>query len=418
VVPRLLLRSLAARRARVILALMAVALGVAVSTALTTLALQVGDDLARTLRAAGPNFVVLPAGARLPVDVGGADFEPARAGLALPESSFAEIKRCFWKNAFLDAAPELSVTASIGRSAVPLTGTWFVHDAPADGGAWRTGLPSLRPHWKLAGRWPREGATELVVSRELQSPLGAVVGRTLAVTYQGRAQSWTVTGILDQGGREKPGAWAPLAAVQRLARREGQIDRVWLSALIKPPTRKAVPDPAKDPAGYERWSCTPYPANIAKDLAQRLPAAEVLPMTEVVAGEGMVVERLNVLMLLLALAALVASTLGLLSTTTAAVVERSVELGLLRSLGATSRQIGVLLLGETMLVSLAGGLLGWGLGALGAAAIRGQTFGTASASPPLLLPLALFLSLVVAVAGTLGPLKMALRVDPAQVLRG
>jgi putative ABC transport system permease protein len=140
-------------------------------------------------------------------------------------------------------------------------------------------------------------------------------------------------------------------------------------------------------------------------------------MTEVVAGEGMVVQRLNVLMMLLALAALTASTLGLLSTTAATVVERRVELGLLRTLGATSRQIAGLLLGETVLISVLGGALGWGFGTLGAAAIRGETFGTASAAPPLVLPLALVLALVVALVGTLGPLRMALRTDPATVLR-
>ncbi len=57
---RLLLGSLRARRSRVLLALLAVTLGTGVATALGTLALQVGDDLARTLRAAGPNFVLLP----------------------------------------------------------------------------------------------------------------------------------------------------------------------------------------------------------------------------------------------------------------------------------------------------------------------------------------------------------------------
>jgi putative ABC transport system permease protein len=136
------------------------------------------------------------------------------------------------------------------------------------------------------------------------------------------------------------------------------------------------------------------------------------------AGEGHVVERLNMLMLLLALAALVASTLGLLSTTTATVVERGVELGLLRALGASSRQIAALLLGETLLVSVAGGALGWLLGTLAAAAIRGESFGAGTTMNPLLLPVALMLSLGVAAAGTIGPLRMALRLDPATVLRG
>jgi putative ABC transport system permease protein len=138
----------------------------------------------------------------------------------------------------------------------------------------------------------------------------------------------------------------------------------------------------------------------------------------VVTGEGQVVGRLNLLMLLLALAALTASTLGLLSTTTATVVERGVELGLMRALGASAPQIAVLLLGETVLVSLLGGALGWGLGSAGAAAIRGHTFGTVVPVQPLLLPLALVLSLALAVVGTLAPLRLALRIDPATVLRG
>src|SRR5207249_10694800 len=116
-------------------------------------------------------------------------------------------------------------------------------------------------------------------------------------------------------------------------------------------------------------------------------------MTEVVAGERMVVGRLNLLMILLALAALTASILGLFSTTTATVLERRVEIRLMRALGAGSSQIAVLLLGETALVSLAGGLLGWTLGSAGAALIRAETFGSGGAAPLLLLPVALVLSL-------------------------
>jgi putative ABC transport system permease protein len=122
-------------------------------------------------------------------------------------------------------------------------------------------------------------------------------------------------------------------------------------------------------------------------------------------------------MLLLALAALTASVLGLFSTSTAAVVERSAELGLLRSIGATSGEIAALLLGETVLISLAGGVMGWALGAASATAIRGETFGVAGGVPTLLLPLAIVISLVVALLGTLGPLRMALRLDPARVVR-
>jgi putative ABC transport system permease protein len=75
-------------------------------------------------------------------------------------------------------------------------------------------------------------------------------------------------------------------------------------------------------------------------------------------------------------------------------------------------------MGETALVSLAGGAAGWLLGSLAAAAVRGRTFGQGGVLEPLLLPLALALALAVAVVGTLGPLRLALKLDPATVLRG
>jgi len=415
---RLLTASLRARRARLLLALMAVTLGVAVAIALGTLALQVGDDLARTLRAAGPNFVVLPEGARSSLDLGGLALEPARAGLSLPESDVALLKDSFWKHNVLEAAPELAIAADLNGAPARVTGTWFDRAVETRGGPWRTGLSHLHPNWRLEGRWPREGSEELALGRDLAVRLRLAVGGLVQVALAERSAQWRVTAVVDAGGLDDRKAWAPLERVQALAGRSGSIDRVWLSALLRPRTREAEPDPARDPRGYERYMCTAYPAVVARDLAGRLGGVGVLPMTEVVQGEARVVERLNLLMLLLALAALTASILGLLSTTTAAVVERSVELGLLRSLGASARQIAALLLGETMLISLAGGALGWAIGSLGAAAIRGQTFGAAAPPQLILLPVALALALAVAFLGTLGPLRLALRLDPAAVLRG
>ena len=286
-------RSASARRGRLTLGLLAVTLGVAVSTALATLALQVGDDLARTLRAAGPNFVVLPAGARLPLDLGGAEFEPARAGLALSESTVAAVKRSFWKNNVLEAAPELWVEAVVDHAPVLLIGTWFAHDVRAADGVWRTGLKTLHPQWHVDGRWPKEDRVEIVLGRAMAEALGVSIGQTVKVSAGGREENWLVTGVVTAGPREDGWAWAPLAAVQRLASRPHALDRVWLSTLVKPPPRRTAPDPRRDPKGYERYMCTAYPANLARDLGNNVPGAEVVPMTEVLAGEAMVVQRLD-----------------------------------------------------------------------------------------------------------------------------
>src|SRR5262249_22512684 len=241
---------------------------------------------------------------------------------------------------------------------------------------------------------------------------------SLAIAAGGPGARVRVSGVVDAGGLDDRKVWLPLGLAQRLSARPGEIDRVALSALVKPEPRHPAPDPARDPQGYERYMCTAYPANVARDLSGAVPGSEVVPLTELVAGEANVVRRLHLLMLLLAPAALSASTLGLVSTTTATVVERAREFGLMRALGATSGALALLLLVESLWVSLAGGALGWLLGTAAAAAIRGQAFSAPASAQPLLLPVALLIAAAVAVAGTLGPLRLALRLDPVQALRG
>jgi putative ABC transport system permease protein len=430
---RMLLASLRARRARLVLALLAVTVGVAVATTLATLALQVGDDFARTLRAAGPNFVVLPAGARLPIDAGAAMTEgsgtiaPPRAAPRLPETAVAALKRGFWKNSVLEAAPELDVGVVLDRlpeasrsARAVLTGTWRTHTVGAGDDAWHTGIARLHPTWRLDGAWPRPGAAELALGPGYARELQARPGDAIHVRYGAPGDTVTVrvTGILTASGPEDYRAWTSLETAQAWSGRPGEIDRIWVSALVLPKPSRPAPDATRDPKAYEKFMCAPYPDHVANDLHQQLDGADVRPMSELVAGEGEVVSRLNRLMLLLALAALAASALGVFSTATAGVVERRIELGLLRALGAGSGQIAGLLLGETLLVSAAGGVLGFLLGVAGAAAIRGRTFGHALDFPAALLPVALLVSVALALAGTLGPLRAALRVDPARVLRG
>ena len=413
---RLVLRSLRARRSRVLLALLAVTLGTGVATALGTLALQVGDDLARTLRAAGPNFVMRPEGASWRPDATGG-LDVARAGVALPESAVAALRSTFWRNNVLEAAPELDLRLRVGDHLVDATGTWFERPVPTVSGTWETGLARLRPKWSASGAWPAAEADQVALGAGLARTLGVRLGEAIPIAGDAGRRQATVSAIVDAGGLDDQRMWLPLSLAQSLAGRPGQVDRVSFSALVKPEPRHSAPDPARDPQGYERYMCTAYPANVARDLRTAVPGSEVVPLTELVAGEAGVVWRLNLLMLMLALAALTASTLGLVSTTTAGVVERAREFGLMRALGATSSQLAVLLLTESLLVALAGGALGWLLGTVTAALIRGDAFAAPAAAQPLLLPAALLVAAVVAVAGTIGPLRIALRFDPIGALR-
>src|SRR6266704_4834271 len=128
----------------------ALALGMAVATAALSVALDVGDRLAREFRSLGANLIVTPEADSLPLEIGGVDYRPANAGAYLPEADLGKLKLIFWRNNIMGFAPVLEVPAkamSHGRDdelglasnrsvwpTIPLIGTWANHSVSlADG---------------------------------------------------------------------------------------------------------------------------------------------------------------------------------------------------------------------------------------------------------------------------------------------
>jgi putative ABC transport system permease protein len=208
----------------------------------------------------------------------------------------------------------------------------------------------------------------------------------------------------------------PLDALQSWLGRPHQVDWVLVSALIKPGFPPA-PDAGRDPKAFERWSCTPYVTSVAYELDRGLPGVEARPVRQMVEAEGQIVHRLNLLMLLLTLAALVGAALGVMSTMTASVVERTPEIALARALGASRGAILRFLVSEALVLALAGGLIG-GLLGIGLAQIAGRSaFGVSVPFHPLVLPLGLLVACAVAAAGSWAPFRRAASLSPAEALK-
>ena len=111
-----------------------------------------------------------------------------------------------------------------------------------------------------------------------------------------------------------------------------------------------------------------------------------------------------------------ALTLICVSTTMMAVVtERRKEIGLHKALGASNKNIVYEFLGEGCLLGAVGGLIGSGLGYLFAEFVSVQVFGRSITFSVSVAILSILLSLVIT---SLIPVKIAINVDPAIVLRG
>jgi putative ABC transport system permease protein len=454
---RILSDSLVRRRRRKLLTLAAVGLGVTVATAVGTIALDVGDKVSRELRSFGANIVVEPAADTLAVTVGGVDYRPAGVSAALEESDLAKLKTIFWSNNIVAFAPYLSVPVEIrGRQAV-LAGTWFDHAMPVGKSkTFRTGIEELHPAWKLKGSWPGEG--EVVVGRRLAQALGLGIGertdlrfgrfviparfdsahRPELVEGQAGIQSakpwvpastgttaaseksvaWTVRGILETGGAEDDELFAPLASVQELSGQDGKIRRIEVSALTKPDDAFARSDVTKLTAEeFDRWYCSPYAASIAYQIEQAIPGSEARPVYQVADTEGKILNRIGGLMAAVALAALVAAALAVASMMLATVLERQVEIGLFKSLGASDAQVAAIFLVEAAILGITGGVLGYVVGSFAAWRLSLRVFGAPVGLHWLMLPAAMAVAVLVTLAGSAWPLGRGLKVSPAAVLR-
>jgi putative ABC transport system permease protein len=427
---RLVTDSFTRRPRRQFLTGAALALGMAVATAAISVALDVGDRLAREFRSLGANLIVTPQADSLPLEIGGVDYRPANAGAYLPVSDLHKIKEIFWHNNIIAFAPILEVQVealplSSGNwiSEVPLVGTWVDHSLSLpDGGTFHTGIAKTNPWWRIHGRWFSDDAKECVVGAAFSEKNRINIGDSISLATGGITKIPSpvrVTGILSSAGAEENGIVVGLSYAQALANKPGLYRKLYVSALTKPEDEFGRRDPATlSRADYDRWFCTPYISSIAYQLKQALPGTDVRVIRRVADSEGVILTHVETLLWLVTLAGLLAAALAVGASSAASVIERRTEIGLMKALGAGSATVGFLLAAEQLLLAIVGGGAGYALGLILARIVGNEVFGTPPEPSLLVLVVILVLAALVTLLGSALPLRRAARYDPAPILRG
>lgn len=431
---RLITDSFTRRPRRQFLTGAALALGMAVATAALSVALDVGDRLAREFRSLGANLVVTPAADSIPLEIGGVDYRPVNSGAYLPESDLPKIKEIFWHNNIMAFAPVLEVQAQAWAPAsrnwsspgvsgnVNVIGTWAQHSVPlADGGIFLTGAAKTNPWWHVQGNWFREGSDECVIGVNFARRNSVNIGDAVHLSAGQAAKGFTLraTGILNSGGPEDDAVLVPLSTAQQLAGKPGQYRKLYISALTKPEDDFGRRDPSTlSAADYDRWYCTPYISAIALQLKEALPGTDVRVIRRVADTEGKILTHVRSLLWLVTFASLLAAALAVGASSAASVIERRTEIGLMKALGAGSATVGFLLAAEQLLLAIVGGGVGYSLGLILARFVGARVFGTAPEPSLLVLAVVLALAACVTLLGSALPLRRAAHYDPAPILRG
>jgi putative ABC transport system permease protein len=430
---RLVRESFSRNPRRKVLTAAALVVGMAVATATLTIALEVGDRLAHEFRSFGANLLVTPQADTLPVEIGGVDYRAVNEGAYLNEADLGKLKTIFWRHNIEGFTPFLDVPAFVPQAGgnATLVGTWYEHDVPVpDGTKFKTGLSVTHPWWKIDGRWFQDGAAECVIGSTFAAQHPEIrIGSRLNVgqgEHSADVRALVVTGVVSTGDSEDNSILVPLSVAQAISGHAGQVRSLFVSALTKPADalaeRGEMAQNDKNiqltPTEYDRWFCSPYISSISFQIKTALPGTEVHAIRRVAETEGRVLSRVGALLWIVTLAALIAASLAVAATSATTVIERRFEIGVMKALGASNWMVTGLFLMEQLMLAIIGGTIGFICGAALARILGTSVFGTPASPQLILIPVIVGLAAMVALIGSVIPLRRAAHLRPALILRG
>ena len=207
---------------------------------------------------------------------------------------------------------------------------------------------------------------------------------------------FTVTGILDTGGKEEDYVYMLPSDMEKLTGEPTEYDICELSVSAGSEELKAV----------------------AEQITNEVDGVSARLVKRVTESEDTVLSKLQSLVLLVTIVVLALTMICVATTMTAVVAERRKEIGLRKALGASNQSIISEFMGEGIVLGACGGLLGGLLGFLFAQAVSRNVFNSSITLMPWLVPVTILASVAVTGAACLIPIKSATQVDPALVLKG
>ena len=179
--------SLLRRRARMAIALLAVAVGATIISGMITVYKEVPEQMGRAFRAYGANLLILP----------GKD-----AGV-IHEEDVSAVSKALSDYEVVGITPFLYDTLLINHQTVMAGGTDFAV------------LQEVSPYWQVRGAWPTPGEKEILLGAEFASKLS----------------DYRVSGIVRTGGNEENFVFVSLPDLQRIKGRAGELSLAQVSVV-------------------------------------------------------------------------------------------------------------------------------------------------------------------------------------------
>ena len=382
---RILQRSLTRRKTSIGVAAGAVLLGTALIAALLSLSLGLGPKVRGELQAYGANLILMPGSTLMETGAGGLDFGSVSQEAYIAETKLAPLAQPPLSSDVDYYLPYLYSVVEAGGRQVVLAGARLPETARAN--TW----------WRIEGDIPSMGSKDTsLVGVEAARVLSVSPGDTLQITSRGKPWTLRVSGIVESGGSEDSQVLVDLGLAQELAGRPGLVSL----ALVQASTAQRSLQ------------------QIAQDIQAQAPGVQVKVVEQVARAEARVLNKVQLLLGLVAALVLASSALAVFSTMTSSVMERMPEVGLMKALGAGPVQVGRLFLSEAVVTGGIAGTLGYALGVVLSELVARSVFDTFLGLQLLALPASVALGLAVTLIASALPVRRAMKIQPAITLKG
>ncbi|TAN42230.1 MAG: FtsX-like permease family protein [Nitrospirae bacterium] len=355
-------KSISERKGRVAIASFAVVLAVTAITGLLGITVGIREKLGTELRAYGANIVVYTeAGAYLTEDFG------ARI------SAMSNVE---------EATSQLMANVVFENMSFESVGLDF-QQIKGRG-------------WRLSGNWPKEQG-EILVGINLKSALKLEAGKRIKLVGQGNSgpgKEFLVAGFVEMGGNEDNAFILSLPDLWSITGLAPKVSAVLVRGM--PGALDAVV------------------ANIKRDFKD----VSVKTMRQVAVAEDLLLQKIQLLLALITIVVLFSASVSVASTMGATVLERRKEIGLMKAIGATKKEIGLFYKVEAVFIGLCGGIGGFIIGFAVIQAVSKGAFNSFVNIPFYIFGAAVSIGVAVSVFSSLIPVRGALKYNSAAILRG
>ncbi|MCO6537587.1 MAG: FtsX-like permease family protein [Gilliamella sp.] len=366
------LSSLIRRRSRIAIALLGVAIGATVLLGMITLCYDIPRQMGQEFRSYGANLLLLPANNQSTV----AMTEVNKAVTFLPEDKL------------LGVTPFRYNSIRSNQQPYTIVGTDFKQ------------VVKTSPYWSIEGSIP-QNSHEIMIGTDIANFAKLNIGSTMPISGKSKQDSrfdeeLTVTGIVKTGRSEDNFIFVDLHDLEELLEESEQAEVVEVSIAATETELKQ------------------YIEKIKKQMT----TVEPHLIKWVTKSEASVLGKLSSLLYLVTFVVLVLTMICVATTMMTVVMERRKEIGLKKAIGANNKSIAKEFLAEGLVLGVIGGFIGAICGLIFAQIISTNVFGRSIIIEFYLIPTTIIISVIVTVIACLIPVKRALEVEPALVLRG